>query len=214
MLIGRIAALSINVKHKVDQLLSQSTRCLLTRALERGTNMPRFYFHLSAPDEEFPDNVGSDVSDLAGAHSRAVLLAKRVTIFSRFADRALDLRRWTVKVTDERRRAVFTVIFPTNSVPPVIGGGARALLKRLEAIDPQRGNNGAVKLLPAPTTSRTNSMHRRQIWPARYWSAESTDACYLVRDHNGQALSCACFEDEPGHLRGAMARAIPPPSGS
>jgi hypothetical protein len=41
--------------------------------------MPRFYFHLSAPDEDFPDNIGSDVSDLADAHSRAVLLAKRVT---------------------------------------------------------------------------------------------------------------------------------------
>jgi hypothetical protein len=45
--------------------------------------MPRFYFHLSAPDEDFPDNIGSDVSDLVEAHSRAVLLAKRVTMFSR-----------------------------------------------------------------------------------------------------------------------------------
>jgi hypothetical protein len=75
--------------------------------------MPRFYFHLSAPEEDFPDNIGSEVSDLADAHFRAVLLAKRVTMFSRFADRAPDLRRWTVNVTDERRRPVFTVIFPT-----------------------------------------------------------------------------------------------------
>jgi hypothetical protein len=114
--------------------------------------MPRFYFHLSAPNEDFPDNIGSDVSDLADAHSRAVLLAKRVTMFLRFADRAADLRRWTVNVTDERRRPVFTVIFPTNSIPPVIVGGARALLMRLDAIDPQRGNNGAVRLLPARTS--------------------------------------------------------------
>ena len=98
--------------------------------------MPRFYFHLSAPDEYFPDDVGSDVSDLADAHSRAVLLAKRVTMFSRFADGAADLRRWTVNVTNERRRPVFTVIFPSNSIPPVIVGGARALLMRLDAIDP------------------------------------------------------------------------------
>jgi hypothetical protein len=94
--------------------------------------MPRFYFHLSAPDEDFPDNIGSDVSDLADAHSRAVLLAKRVTMFWRFADRAPDLRRWTVNVTDERRRPVFTVIFPTNSILPVVVGGARALLMRLD----------------------------------------------------------------------------------
>jgi hypothetical protein len=123
--------------------------------------MPRYYFHLSTPDEDFPDNIGSDVGDLADAHSKAVLLAKRVTMFSRFANRAADLRRWTVKVTDERRRPVFTVIFPTNSVPPVIVGGARALLMRLDAIDPQRGNNGAARLLTARTTSRMNSVRRR-----------------------------------------------------
>jgi hypothetical protein len=120
--------------------------------------MPLFYFHLSTTDEDFPDDIGSDVSDIADAHSRAVLLAKRVTTFSRFTDRAPDLRRLTVKVTDERRRLVLTVIFPANSVPPVIVGGARALLMRLDAIDPQSCNNGAVKV--ATTTSRTSSVHR------------------------------------------------------
>jgi hypothetical protein len=95
--------------------------------------MPRFYFHLSAPDEYFPDDVGSDVSDLADAHSRAVLLANRMTIVWRFADRAPDLRRWTVNVADERRRPVFTVIFPTNSIPPVVVRDARALRMRLDA---------------------------------------------------------------------------------
>jgi hypothetical protein len=96
--------------------------------------MPRFYFHLSTPDEDFPDIIGSDVSDLVDAHSRAVLLAKRVTMLSRFADHAPDFRRWTVNVTDERQRPVFTVIFPTNSVPRGIVGGARALLIRLDAL--------------------------------------------------------------------------------
>ena len=100
--------------------------------------MPRFYFHLSAPDQDFPDDIGSDVSDLAAAHSIAVRLMKRVMMISSFADCAPDLRRWTVKVADERRRPVFTVIFPTYFVPrgwkPVLVG-ARALLRRLDAIN-------------------------------------------------------------------------------
>jgi hypothetical protein len=101
--------------------------------------MPRFYFDLSAPDQDFPDDIGSDVSDLAAAHSIAVRLMKRVMMFSSFADCAPDLRRWTVKVTDERRRPVFTVLFPTYFVPrgwkPVLVSGARALLRRLDAIN-------------------------------------------------------------------------------
>ena len=44
--------------------------------------MPRFYFHLSAPDQDFPDDIGSDVSDLAAAHSIAVRLMKRVMMIS------------------------------------------------------------------------------------------------------------------------------------
>jgi hypothetical protein len=100
--------------------------------------MPRFYFHLSPPDQDFPDDIGSDVGDLAAAHSIAVRLMKRVMMFSSFADCAPDLRRWAVKVTDERRRPVFTVIFPTYFVPrgwkPALVG-ARALLRRLDAIN-------------------------------------------------------------------------------
>jgi hypothetical protein len=79
--------------------------------------MPRFYFHLSAPDQDFPDNIGSDVSDLTAAHSIAVRLMKRVMMVSSFADCAPDLRRWTVRVADERQRPVFTVMFPTYFVP-------------------------------------------------------------------------------------------------
>ena len=30
------------------------------------------------------------------------------------------------------------------------------------------------------------------------WSAEETDACFIVRDHNGQALAYIYFEEEPG----------------
>jgi hypothetical protein len=93
--------------------------------------MPRFYFHLSSPGEDFPDNIGSDVRDVVDAHSRAVLLAKRMTMVSRLADYAPDFRRWAVNVADERQRPVFTVIFPTNSAPRDAVGGARALLARL-----------------------------------------------------------------------------------
>jgi hypothetical protein len=34
------------------------------------------------------------------------------------------------------------------------------------------------------------------------WSAEETEACYIVRDTNGQALAYVYFEQEPGR-RGA-----------
>jgi hypothetical protein len=34
------------------------------------------------------------------------------------------------------------------------------------------------------------------------WSAEETDACFIVRDGNGLALACVYFEDEPGASRG------------
>ena len=30
------------------------------------------------------------------------------------------------------------------------------------------------------------------------WSVEETDACFIVRDGNGQALAYVYFEDEPG----------------
>ena len=30
------------------------------------------------------------------------------------------------------------------------------------------------------------------------WSVDEQDACFVVRDHNGQALAYVYFEDEPG----------------
>jgi hypothetical protein len=35
------------------------------------------------------------------------------------------------------------------------------------------------------------------------WSAEETDACFVVRDANGQALSYVYFEEGAGKTRGA-----------
>ena len=98
--------------------------------------MPRYYFHLSAPGQDFRDSIGCDVNDLSAAHSRAVQLADRVAMFPVFADRAVEFRRWTVKVADDRQRSVMTVIFPADFVLETCNGcppsGARTLLARLD----------------------------------------------------------------------------------
>jgi hypothetical protein len=37
----------------------------------------------------------------------------------------------------------------------------------------------------------------------RTWIAEETDACFIVRDANGQALAYGYFEEEPGRRSAA-----------
>lgn len=146
MVLPHPSALANGILAPQELMLSTKSICtcdnrcaILHHALRRAANMPRFYFHLSAPDQDFPDNIGSDVTDLAAAHSIAVRLMKRVMMISAFADCAPDLRRWTVKVTDERRRPVFTVLFPAYFAPrgwkPVLVSGARTLLMRLDAMN-------------------------------------------------------------------------------
>ena len=112
--------------------------------------MPRFYFHLCAPDQVFADNMGSDLSDLSAAHARALLLADRVMMIFGFADRTSDFRRWTVDVTDEKQRSLITVKFPINfprgKRKAVASRGARPLLQRLDAImraSPQLRSSGS-----------------------------------------------------------------------
>ena len=35
------------------------------------------------------------------------------------------------------------------------------------------------------------------------WIAEETDACFMIRDHNGYALAYVYFEEEPGRRSSA-----------
>ena len=35
------------------------------------------------------------------------------------------------------------------------------------------------------------------------WTAEETDACFIVRDHGGQTLAYVYFEEEPGRRSAA-----------
>jgi hypothetical protein len=35
------------------------------------------------------------------------------------------------------------------------------------------------------------------------WSVEETDACFIVRNHNGQALAYIYYEEEPGRRSAA-----------
>ena len=98
--------------------------------------MPRYYFHLSAPGQDFPDGIGYNVNDLCAAHSRAVQLAGRVMMLSAFANRAVEFRRWIVKVADDRQRTVMTVMFPADFVLETCNrcpaSGARTLFARLD----------------------------------------------------------------------------------
>ena len=45
-------------------------------------------------------------------------------------------------------------------------------------------------------------MHSVRRFPPP-WTAEETDACFIVRDANGQALGYVYFEDEPGRRAAA-----------
>jgi hypothetical protein len=42
------------------------------------------------------------------------------------------------------------------------------------------------------------------------WSIEETDACYVVRDANGQALTYVYFDDEKGRRTAKLLTSTPP----
>lgn len=99
--------------------------------------MPRYYFHLSAPDQLFRDDIGSDAGDLAAVHSRAVLLADRVMGSPLLTDHVPSFARWIVAVTDATQRPVLNLIFPANlmasNCKPLPASDARTLLLALDA---------------------------------------------------------------------------------
>ena len=132
--------------------------------------MPRFYFHLCAPDQVFADNMGSDLSDLSAAHARALILADRMMMIFGFADRTSDFRRWTVDVADEKQRSLITVKFPINfprgKRKAVANGGVRLLLQRLDAMimraSPQLRPSGSEED-PAGRRVKSRRPERRQV---------------------------------------------------
>lgn len=100
--------------------------------------MQRYYFHLCAPDQDFHDPIGSDLSDVRAAHSRAMLLADRIMVFSGFADQVRDFRRWTVRVTDAHQNLLMTVLFPVHfprgKWKSAVTEGVRPMMSDLDAI--------------------------------------------------------------------------------
>jgi uncharacterized protein DUF6894 len=72
--------------------------------------MPHLYFHLKMNDDYFPDQTGQQVSDLAAAHSRAVLLGRRVIQHCDLHDQALSVERLVVAIEDDTGRALMSVI--------------------------------------------------------------------------------------------------------
>ena len=46
------------------------------------------------------------------------------------------------------------------------------------------------------------SVEQRRFPPP--WTAEETDACFIVKDHNGMAVAYVYFEDEPGRRTAAQ----------
>ena len=99
--------------------------------------MPRFFFHLKTPDDFFADDIGNDLDDLAAVHSAATRLVSFVMKWTPLANSPPDFRHWVVKVTDQRRQSVLSMIFPHNDVPknckPTTTNDARALLLALDA---------------------------------------------------------------------------------
>ena len=86
--------------------------------------MSHLYFDLTMDDEHFPDPVGETVTDLTAAHARAVLLVRRVMMFSENDAETPRAKRGVVTIKDDTGRVLLSVIVPcdvpvpSQSVPP------------------------------------------------------------------------------------------------
>jgi hypothetical protein len=71
------------------------------------------------------------------------------------------------------------------------GGGVRPAVE-VEFVVPGK------KPEPLPAPALATAIRAAAAAPRRFpppWSVEETDACFIVRDANGQALACVYFED-------------------
>ena len=86
--------------------------------------MSHLYFDLTMDDEHFPDPVGETVTDLTAAHARAVLLVRRVMMFSENDAETPPAKRGVVTIKDDTGRILLSVIVPcevpdpSHSAPP------------------------------------------------------------------------------------------------
>ena len=87
--------------------------------------MPKFYFHLSNCDACFQDHIGSDLADIAVAHTRAKRLAHLVMTTSRLPNHEPDWRRWTVTVTHDPEGPI--LIIPFGAFGIVQSGGSNSV---------------------------------------------------------------------------------------
>jgi len=55
--------------------------------------------------------------------------------------------------------------------------------------------------VPGPFTGHLTILGNLAVPPP--WSVEETNACFIVRDANGQALAYVYFEEEPGRRAAA-----------
>ena len=71
---------------------------------------------------------------------------------------------------------------------------------------PNAGGSSSFSLPPVKLRAISRSFLCIRTMPRRFrpsWSVEEQEACFVVRDHDGQELACVYFEDGPGRRSAA-----------